>query len=241
MLGLISTGLGMASQMGGAYLNYRGTKKTNEMNRSIARDQMAFQERMSSSAHQREVKDLKAAGLNPILSAGGSGASTPAGSAPMMQNELGEIGKGIKDSVSSAMEMTRLKNDIALQRESIATQKTQQKKNIADQAKATADMNLTNKLETIKSIEANIAQQTSSSAISAIKKQNNLKATQGEYDEKFAPFMSGMKLLGPILGNMATGFGVYKGAKMLKGMNTGKKGPWRKTVDSDGYITGLRR
>ena len=48
---------------------------TREYNSKEAATNRDWQEMMSNSAHQREVEDLKKAGLNPVLSAGGQGAS----------------------------------------------------------------------------------------------------------------------------------------------------------------------
>lgn len=79
---------------------------TNESAKREARRNREFQERMSSSAHQREVRDLRAAGLNPILSAtGGSGASSPAGNMAPIEDV---VGKG----VTSAIDSLRLKKEI---------------------------------------------------------------------------------------------------------------------------------
>jgi len=102
-------------------------ERTNEANKEMAENQMAFQERMSNTAHQREIKDLKEAGLNPILSAKYGGSSTPPGATATMINPIQSGGASINSAMQTAM-------DMRLKKENINTLKTQQLANSAQAA-----------------------------------------------------------------------------------------------------------
>jgi len=101
-------GNNLGSIVSGAGTIY-GQQQANQANREISREQMAFQERMSNTAYQRAMNDMRRSGLNPMLAYKQGGSSSPGGAGIPMQN----VAAGLPAAISSAVQAKKAPFEIA--------------------------------------------------------------------------------------------------------------------------------
>lgn len=92
----------------------KGAEQANEQQYRMFKESMDFSERMDNTKIQRRVKDMTAAGINPVLAVqGGMSSASPSGGSPASTQNVDEAFGKLQLAHSSAM-INKVKAETAL-------------------------------------------------------------------------------------------------------------------------------
>lgn len=190
---------------GGAVSNAKSVEATNAAQIGLAREQTAFQERMSNSAYQRAVEDMRKAGLNPSLAYQNGGASAPTGSmATLTAPRKGDIGAGLfntaKAIATGSADIRKANSETDLNKMNAQVADVSAQKITANAKESEANTEYTQQL--LKKAEAD----TRAARANADMREAEVPAAkkQSEYDSKAAPYDAILKRVREVLGTASS-------------------------------------
>lgn len=151
----------------------------NTTNVALNRANRDWQEKMSNTAYQRAVNDLKAAGLNPMLANINGGSSTPQNSAATVQPE-DALARGVHSAGSAAVQASTIEQNRA---------NINLTNNLAYKAGKEGDLAAFNAFPDIAGKRFDQEIETNRQRIEQIKKQNRLTDAEAEQVERMLPMM----------------------------------------------------
>lgn len=132
--------------------NLKEQRRQFDLQNSLNERQFEYQKQLNEQTQQREdtamqrkVADLKAAGLNPVLAAGGSGSSSAALSAPALKAapapQFDDYSGGVRGAIGQIFDLISMKKNFAVQDKQISLMKAQEDDAVAsaDKKRAEAD------------------------------------------------------------------------------------------------------